>query len=199
MSLARIVEMSSGRIVVAKGIVTITFGGRQTCLRRSRGLEILAQLLAREGDTVHVFELGPHPCPAAERTNAGALLDRKAKDAYHTRYIQIVDRLEDVQSRGDERAAAALRCEMDALACELSRAIGLGGRDRRFPSPVERARIRVTVALMRAVRRIAEEDPLLADHFAARLRTGAMCMYKPDPTARVPWTVEDKTLRAPRM
>jgi len=41
------------------------------------------------------------------------------------------------------------------------------------------------------VRHIAEEDPLLADHFAARLRTGAMCMYKPDPTARVSWTVEE--------
>ena len=78
---------------------------------------------------------------------------------------------------GDTERAARLGDELDFLTKELARAVGLRGRERRFSSPAERARISVTKAIKTAIRLIDEHCPELAAHFEASIQTGRSCSY----------------------
>jgi hypothetical protein len=60
------------------------------------------------------------------------------------------------------------------------------------PEPVagERARVNVTRALGVALRRLEPHHPDLARHLRATLRTGAYCVYTPDPRVGIAWEAE---------
>jgi hypothetical protein len=77
--------------------------------------------------------------------------------------------------------------EIEALGRELSRAVGLGGRDRRAASASERARINVTRAIKIALERIAEHNPALATLLTSSIRTGTFCSYTPDSCLPASW------------
>jgi hypothetical protein len=70
---------------------------------------------------------------------------------------------------------------------ELSRAVGLGGRDRRAASAAERARINITRAIKAALERIAEHNPALATLLTKSIRTGTFCSYTPDSRLPTSW------------
>ena len=74
--------------------------------------------------------------------DAGEILDTRAKDAYRRRLAEIEDDIEQARATGDAERAAQADAEHDFLVRELSRAVGLGGRDRRAASASERARPR---------------------------------------------------------
>ena len=86
-------------------------------------------------------------------------------------------------SNGPPRPTA----ERDFLVRELSRAVGLGGRDRRAGSASERARASVTRALRQAMARIGEHHPQLGEHLDRTIRTGTYCSYLPDPHTPARW------------
>ena len=75
------------------------------------------------------------------------MLDVRAKDAYRRRLAEIEDDIEQARALEDDERAAQADAERDFLVRELSRAVGLGGRDRRAGSTSERARASVTRAL----------------------------------------------------
>jgi hypothetical protein len=77
----------------------------------------------------------------------------------------------------------------DFLLRELSRAVGLSGRDRRAASASERARAGVTRAIRQAITRIAEHHRHLGDHLSRTIRTGTYCAYMPDPRAPTEWRI----------
>jgi hypothetical protein len=79
---------------------------------------------------------------------------------------------------------------MDFIAQELSSAVGLGGRDRRAASAAERARVNVTRALKREIRRIGDEDVRLGRELSTTVRTGTFCAYEPDPRRPIEWRVD---------
>ena len=54
---------------------------------------------------------------------------------------------------------------------------------------VERARIRVTRAIRRAVARIAIVQPTLGAHLGAAIRTGTQCSYRPRDGSSIRWDV----------
>jgi transcriptional regulator with XRE-family HTH domain len=54
---------------------------------------------------------------------------------------------------------------------------------------VERARIRVTRAIRRAVARIAIVQPALGAHLGAAIRTGTHCTYRPGDSTPIRWDV----------
>lgn len=84
---------------------------------------------------------GPTPCSRAVRRSlgdAGEMLDAKAKVAYRRRLEEFRDAVEDAEAVGNVDAAFRHQGEIDALVAELARAVGLGGRDRRVASGVER-------------------------------------------------------------
>jgi hypothetical protein len=161
-------------------------------LRDVKGLGYIASLLASPGREVHVLELvsaatgGPADARArlvgsglvASRPSDGApLLDEQAKEAYGQRLQQLADELQEARDWDDIERAAHLEEEIDVLTQELAQAMGLGGRDRTFSSPAERARISVTKAIRTAIRLIGNDCPQLAAHLDASIQTGRFCSY----------------------
>ena len=61
----------------------------------------------------------------------GTLLDATAKAAHKARLGELRADLEEARSGNDPVRASRARAELDFLAAELARAVGLGGRDRR--------------------------------------------------------------------
>jgi hypothetical protein len=181
----------------------IAWEGRTFRLRDVKGLGYIATLLATPGREVHVLELqsavGVGPADGRARltdgelvTTRGAgsapLLDEQAKAEYRARLDDLAEELQGARDWGDAERAAALEEEVDALTEELARAVGLGGRNRTFSSPAERARINVTKAIRTAIRLVSDHDPALASHLDASVQTGRFCSYAPPGAAPPRWS-----------
>ena len=91
------------------------------------------------------------------------------------------------RARGDAGRLEQAHLERDFLARELSRAVGLGGRDRRANSASERARAAVTRAVRQAMSRVHDHHAPLAAHLERTIRTGTYCVYLPDPRTPLAW------------
>jgi tetratricopeptide (TPR) repeat protein len=181
---------------------TIAYAGDAFRLRDAKGLRYLARLLVDAGRETLALELvrdgAGHGRPSGRSVpepelrisdlgGAGALLDDAAKQAYRTRVHELQQELDEAEAWNDPERAERAREEMDFIARELSRAIGLGGRDRETGSASERARLSVTRAIRLSMARIAEHSPDLGRHLDATIRTGSYCSYRPDPRAPVEW------------
>lgn len=57
---------------------------------------------------------------------------------------------------------------------------------------LEQARVNVTRALRSALRRIGTHHRALGEHLERTLRTGASCVYAPDPRAPLRWSVNPR-------
>jgi len=189
---------------------TIAYGKSLFRLKDTIGLHYIAHLLRHPGREFLAIDLvaeaqdrqGPDAAAAAnparqdlgERVtpglgDAGEMLDPQAKAAYKRRAEDLRDQLAEAQSFNDLARAAQLQEELDFLAKELSRAVGLGGRDRKAASSAERARVNVTRTIKDAIRRIADNDVALGGHLGATIKTGTYCVYTPDPRLPVAWTL----------
>ncbi|MGH7934465.1 MAG: hypothetical protein ACREQN_15070 [Candidatus Binataceae bacterium] len=109
---------------------------------------------------------------------AGEMLDVQAKREYKRRLLELREELEDLRERGERQSADKVAAEVDFLAREIRRAVGLGGRDRRAGSAAERARLNVTRAIKAALQKISERDRSLGEMLDASIRTGAFCAYQ---------------------
>ena len=181
---------------------SLVFEGRTVRVRDLKGVRYLAQLLAHPGREFHVLDIvaaengtieyadsgQPARLTRLALGDAGELLDPQAKDAYRRRLAEIDDDIEQARALGDTQRAAQADAERDFLVRELSRAVGLGGRDRRAASASERARVAVTRAIRQGIVRIGEHHPELGEHLDRAIRTGTYCAYLPDPHAPAGWT-----------
>src|SRR6202030_1802949 len=113
--------------------------------------------------------------------DAGEMLDEQAKVAYRRRLSDLREELEEAKERGNVERAEQAEQEIDALTSELSRAVGLGGRNRRAASASERARQSITKTIKAVVERIAQSDAALGDLLSRCIKTGTFCSYEPDP------------------
>jgi hypothetical protein len=162
----------------------VTRGARNAFVRDLRGMGMLAKLLARPGEELHALELAAGAGPeAVDGGDAGELLDDAARAAYQRRARRLRVALEEAEAGGDARAAAAAQTELEALARELARAQGLGGRSRRAGAAAERARVVVQRRVREAIRRLAQVDPELGAFLDAAVRTGTYCSYLPQRAA----------------
>jgi hypothetical protein len=163
----------------------VTHRERSFVLRSSRGLELLARLVAEPDHEIHVLDLvGAAPPGERDEGDAGELLDESAKAAYRARLLELAERRAEADARADTGLLSRIDEEVFALEKELSRAVGLGGRSRRAPSAAERARSNVQRRLKDAIERIREHDPELGHHLAARVSTGTYCIYRTIPRSR---------------
>jgi hypothetical protein len=172
----------------------VVFEGRTVRLRDLKGMRYLARLVAQPGREFHVLDLvaaeNPGAAPAEnglaaelsrrELGDAGEMLDARAKSAYRRRLGEIEDDIEQARALGDTARAAQAGTEREFLVQELSRAVGLGGRDRRAASASERARVAVTRAIRQGIVRISGHHPALGKHLDGAIRTGTYCAYVPD-------------------
>ena len=182
---------------------TIDFAGRTCRVRDAKGLGYVALLLRHPGQSLHVTELvsrgnGEAGDPAVFRRepsttvrrglgDGGVVLDGQAKAAYRRRLAELDAELTEARTFNDGARVERAQQEMEALRDELSAAVGLGGRDRRIGSDVERARVNITRAIARAVENIAEHHPELAQHLGRCVRTGTFCSYVPDLAGAAGW------------
>ena len=144
-------------------------------VKHAKGIEYLDHLLRNPDREVYVLALaGAGEGPE----DAGAILDDRAKQAYKRRVEDLEDQLSEAERMGDRGRASRAREEIEAVAEELAAAVGLGGRDRKAASNVERARVNVQRRLKDAIRRIAEHDAELGRYLDATVRTGTYCVYR---------------------
>jgi hypothetical protein len=176
---------------------SITFEGHTVRVRDVKGIRYLSRLLAEPGREFHVLDLVAFEHGSAPDVNgsteagmtrsmlgdAGAMIDASAKQAYRRRLAEIEEDIEEARATGDIERETQADAERDFLVRELSRAVGLGGRDRRAGSSSERARASVTRALRSALDRIREHGPALAEHLDRSIRTGTYCAYFPNSRA----------------
>ena len=155
----------------------VAWAARVVRVRDSRGVQLLAKLVASRGERIHALVLAGDGEVALPETDAGEAVDRRAVAAYRARLAMIDDEIASTESGTDARRADRLRRERGMLVEEIARAIGLGGRLRKVGSATERARIAVTRRLKDAVARIAELDEDLGRHLRAEVRTGTYCSY----------------------
>src|SRR5580704_12802090 len=193
---------------------TVGYGGGDFRLRDTKGLGYLAHLLRhpavefhvldlvggiaghREGDeTGQLVEGLPRGNEDLEKAgihitrlgDAGEMLDEQAKLAYRGRLSELREELEEAQELGNIERAEQAEQEIDALTRELSRAVGLGGRNRRAASASERARQSITKTIKAGVERIVQSDAALGDIFLRCVKTGTFCSYQPDPDFPIAW------------
>ena len=144
---------------------SVAFEGQTVRLRDLKGLRYLARLLAAPGREVHVLDLvaAERGGPVRPRRALGAAWRslRPGRRRAARRAGQGVVPPAARRDRGGQRGGAGhgdaerdaqAGAERDFLVRELSRAVGLGGRDRRAGSASERARASVTRAVRQAWR-----------------------------------------------
>jgi hypothetical protein len=144
-------------------------------MRDTKGLAYLDVLVREPCREFHVLDL----VGLRDDGDAGVVLDARAKLAYRERAESLRESLAEATAHHDLGRAERARAELDALASELSRAVGAGGRDRRSASPAERARINVQRRIRDVLGRVRAEDPSLGEHLDLSLRTGVFCVYLP--------------------
>lgn len=161
---------------------TLSYDGEITRLRDCRGFRHLARLLSRPNQPVHVLELVGVGERGSIRPSAGLpVLDARAKSEYRRRLADLAEEVTEATERGDLRGAELALEERDFLLAELSRGLGLGGRDRTTGSTSERARLAVTKAIRSAMGTVTEHHRALGDHLDRTVRTGMFCSYSSDP------------------
>ena len=137
---------------------------------------------------IHVTSLG----------DAGEMLDEQTKVAYRRRLSELREELEEAKELGEVARAEQAEEEIDALTRELSRAVGLGGRNRRAASASERARQSSAKTIRSVLEKVAQHDKELGDILARAIKTGTFCSYQPDRDFPIAWefaaTDSDKAL-----
>jgi hypothetical protein len=198
---------------------TVGYGGNSFRLKDSKGLGYLAHLLRHPAVEFHVLDLvggisSQREDDAASQSvqglprgaedlakagihitrlgDAGEILDEQAKAAYRRRLSELREELEEAKKLGNVERAEQAELELDALTRELSRAVGLSGRNRRAASASERARQTITKTIKAVLKRIAQSDARLGDSFSRCIRTGTFCSYQPDPDFPIAWELAAK-------
>jgi pimeloyl-ACP methyl ester carboxylesterase len=176
-------------------------------LKDVRGLAYIAHLLGHPREELHVLSLASNsggsqdalaePGGEAQATqsdltvgrmgDAGEMLDAQAKADYKRRIAELREQLEEARELNQLERVDQLEEEIETVGRELSRAVGLGGRDRRAASASERARINITRAIKVAIERIGEHSPALAALLTSSIRTGTFCSYTPDSRLPASW------------
>jgi tetratricopeptide (TPR) repeat protein len=156
------------------------FGDKTFNLKDTKGVQLLARLVAEPGKAVHALDLtGARADDTIDLGDAGEILDDTARTQYRRRIEELRAEIDEAEGFNDPGRAARARDELEVITAELSRAFGLGGRKRRSGSAAERARVNVQRRLRDAVKRIAEQSPEAGKHLDWALKTGMYCTYDP--------------------
>ena len=148
-------------------------------LRDSRGLAMLARLTQHPRQEFHATDLAAPSGEQGHVEDAGDVLDAQAIAAYKQRLEDLREAEEEATRHNDTERAARVREEIAALAHELARGVGLGGRARKVSSTAEKARVNVRKRILDAIHRIREHSPALAKHLERSIRTGIFSSYDP--------------------
>jgi AAA ATPase domain len=169
---------ASGSIELARSgeLWTVRGFGEEVHVKDSRGMQLLARLIAEPGRELHVLDLSQ---AALRGGDAGPVLDVSARNAYRARLAELVAEREAAERDGDLGRAERASEEIGALSAELERAFGRGGRERKAAAVSERARSNVQRRIAHAIEQIGAGSARLREHLSASVRTGTYCVYAP--------------------
>ena len=199
---------------------TVAYRGKSFRLKDTKGLGYLAHLLRHPTAEFHVLDLAggignqrdddESSLPRGEEDlekagihvsnlgDAGEMLDEQAKATYRRRLAELREELEEAKDRGNVKRAEHAEQEIDALTKELSRAVGLGGRNRKAASSSERARQSISKTIKTVLDRIAQSDAALGDILSRCIKTGTFCSYLPDSDFPIAWEFGETISEAPQ-
>lgn len=188
---------------------TLLFEGRILRLRHSNGLLLVAHLLEHPDCDFHASQLvallpsaranhlevayisgsdkerlGMHTVSSHD---SNPLLDTVAKADYRRRIDELRDAIECANRFSDLAKVGELEQELEFIRDELSRAVGISGRDRQHRMEEERARVNVTNAIRMLTAKIAKQHPSFGRYLRLTVRTGRFCSYRPDPRMAPHW------------
>ena len=159
----------------------VAYRGEATLIKNSKGMEILAKLVAQPDREILSLDLvNPGASSQAiDKGDIGPMLDDRSRAEYKQRVADLRLELEDAETRADISRAEALREELDFISRELSRAFGLGGRQRATGSTLEKARVNAQRRLRDAIGRIEAQLPDAGRYLKHTVKTGRYCIYSP--------------------
>jgi hypothetical protein len=160
------------------GLWQVSGFGEAVHVKDSRGVQMIAQLVAEPHRALHALDLAGSG-EAADGGDAGAALDQQARMQYRARLSELAQARDEAEARADRGQIERVNQEIEALSAEIERAFGLGGRERRVGSASERARSNVQRRIAHGIEQIRGASPRLGEHLAATLRTGTYCLYRP--------------------
>jgi tetratricopeptide (TPR) repeat protein len=153
--------------------------GATATVKDSRGMRLLARLVERPGEEVHVLVLASDDGTSVPESTAGDMLDERARKAYRQRLVDLEEDIAEAESHADVGRLGKLQREREALHAEIARATGRGGRARQAASATERARVNVQKRVKDAIARIAEANDVLGRFLESTVSTGTFCCFKP--------------------
>lgn len=195
------------------------FDGKLSSLKHSRGLEYIAHLLANphkdlpaldlamlgkkrpwdevtsEYQTMNEEQLAAQGLRVSGFGDAGEVLDKTAKAEYRQHIQDIDEELRKAEEFGNVERAKELQTEKSCILQQLAAAVGLGGRDRTVADIPDRVRITVRQNINRAIKHIATGDTKLAAFLRNSIKTGDICVYRPD--REIPWRLDSPNIGRP--
>jgi hypothetical protein len=161
----------------AGDIWEISFAGRTTTVRTSRGIETIARLVADPGREIHCLDLMG---AGVEQHSIDEVIDGAARRSYESRIRELQVVIEEAEADNDAARGERARDEFDALVDALTAALGHGGKTRRIGATAERARSAVTHRVRSAIRVLRDLHEPLARHLDRSVSTGVYCSYQPE-------------------
>jgi DNA repair exonuclease SbcCD ATPase subunit len=138
-------------------------------------MAMIAMLLAAPYSDISVEALTGAPHTPTRQT----VLDARARDELRKRISRLHQQIEQADANGDTTRSLQLSDELDRITTELERTLRPGGNSREFVTPAERARTSAQKAIRRALERIGEQAPDLAEKLTRSIHTGAYCRFQP--------------------
>jgi hypothetical protein len=165
-------------------------------VRSLRGFAYIAELLRHPHQPIYVVDLAALGASAEQHLDAAAIaehglrvsaeangtpvLDRRARDAYRTRWRELLAEEAAARHDNDPGRLGRVEREIEMLAAQLSAAAGGRGNGRDGPSFKERARVNVRNCITGALRAVRLHDDGLWRHLSNSIKTGSFCCYAPD-------------------
>lgn len=173
---------------------SLCYEGRRVGMHHRRGLEYVAQLLARPNAPIDVIELVSlvekntlqtnAPTPMDQLTSARGspdpIADSQAIAEYRRRIADLQSDEAEAARQNDFERSSRAREERERIEDHLRNSFALGGRLRAFGTDDERARVNVTKQIAGALKKIREHHATLGAHLRNSIRTGRACCYSPE-------------------
>ena len=106
-----------------------------------------------------------------------AATDKRGLEAINRSLGVVDDELEAARQMNDLGRIEGLELDRERLLAEVARSRGLGQRIRRGSAEAERARTWARKCIKRAINKLRDVHPALAEHLTEQLTTGSSCAY----------------------
>lgn len=124
-------------------------------------------------------ELDEYGLSVSGFTDAGEIMDSEYEKDCRNRLKKAQEELKRAETHRDAAATRQAKSDIEQYRRALREGIGLSGRHRATGNASEKARVAVTQAIGRLLKKLQEQHPTLYEHLHSSLQTGSKCSYNP--------------------